>query len=123
MATVPNEIFLQKWNKIPMLLLTLDQASTGWGACHFLCAPGSAGITAHGIRKDSKRRKQVLKKIFGGMNLLLDFIADPFHRSWNDWKQAIKHAIGHITSSIVQMTVVYNHNYQPYLNGANLVKK
>ena len=120
---VPNEIFLQEWNKIPMLLLTLDQASTGWGACHFLCAPGSAGITAHGIRKDSKRRKQVLKKISGGMNLLLDFIADPFHRSWNDWKQAIKHAIGHITSSIVQMTVVYNHNYQPYLNGANLVKK
>ena len=35
----------------------------------------------------------------------------------------IKHALGNLASSVLQMTVVYNHNYQPYLNGSNLAKK
>ena len=57
------------------------------------------------------------------MNLLLLFLMDPYHRSWNDFKWACKHTMGHMNSSILQMMVVYNHNYQPYLNGANLGKK
>ena len=103
-----------------MLLLTLDQASTGWGACHFLVSP----MTDHGMSRPTKARKRiVIRRRGGGMNLLLDFTFDPYHRSWNDWKWAIKHASGNLASSVLQMTVVYNHNYQPYLNGSNLAKK
>ena len=57
------------------------------------------------------------------MNLLMYFHGDPFHRSWNDWKLIVKRAQGNVYSSVVQMTAVYNHNYQPYLSGANLAKK
>ena len=117
---LPDEILSADWSKLPMLLLTLDQASTGWGACHFLVSP----MTAHGmVRPARQRQRLVIRRQPGGMNLLLDFVCDPYHRSWNDWKWAIKHGSGNLASSVLQMTVVYNHNYQPYLNGSNLVKK
>ena len=115
-----NMLDMAKWAAIPLLHLTVDQAPTGWSACHFLSWPGmgsgSPGQATH-------RRRRTLAQTAGGMNLLLHFLVDPFHRSWNDFKWACKHALGHMNSSILQMMVVYNHNYQPYLNGANLGKK
>ena len=117
---LPDEILNADWSKIPMLLLSLDQASTGWGACHFLASP----MTDPGMSRPARAHKRiVIRRQGGGMNLLLDFTFDPYHRSWNDWKWAIKHALGNLASSVLQMTVVYNHNYQPYLNGSNLAKK
>ena len=117
---IPDNLFDTPWDKI-LLLLTIDQASTGWGSCHFLSSPGYAksALTAPG----SARHRKTLVRSGGGMNLLLDFVGDPFHRSWNDWKWACRHARGTMMSSQMQITVVYNHNYQPYLNGANLTKK
>ena len=105
------------WASIPLLQLTVDQASTGWSACHFLSWPGGRG------QAEGKRRRRTLPRTPGGMNLLLNFTVDPYHRSWNDFKWACKHSEGHMNSSILQMMVVYNHNYQPYLNGANMGKK
>ena len=152
---IPDEHFMKDWAQIPLLLVTLDQACTGWGACHFLCSPGRPGQpqlqqawrphTAPGrlgqpqlqqantqgsshasaVRGGQPRpcRKIVLSRVPGGMNLLMYFLGDPFHRSWNDWKLMVKRARGNVYSSVVQMTAVYNHNYQPYLSGANLAKK
>jgi hypothetical protein len=42
---------------LPLLMLSLDQASSGWAAAHFLAAPQP-----------------------GGMGLNVTFTADPFHR-------------------------------------------
>ncbi len=89
---------------LPMLLLTSDQDGAGWAAAHFLAAPW----TGHG---------------HGGLNLLVDFVPDPFHRSWNDFKYALRHASGGLVASQIQLTVIYNTNYQPFLNAANMGKK
>jgi len=144
---IPDERFLKDWDRLPTLLVTLDQASTGWGACHFLCSPGQPGQThivqqpaqetVHGSKPATKtvhgskprgcpqgvRRKMTLPRALGGMNLLMFFRGDPYHRSWNDWKTILRRARGDVYSSVVQMTAVYNHNYQPYFSGANLAKK
>ena len=57
------------------------------------------------------------------MNLSLFFHGDPYRRSWNDWKTIVMRAQGNVYSSVVQMTAVYNHNYQPYFSGANSANK
>ena len=41
---VLDECFLKDWDRLPLLLVTLDQASTGWGACHFCAQLGSLDI-------------------------------------------------------------------------------
>ena len=114
-----NMLEMSTWAAMPLLHLTVDQASTGWSACHFLSWP-RLGIRSPDQATNRRRR---IPRSPGGMNLMLHFLMDPFHRSWNDFKWACKHALGHMNSSIMQMMVVYNHNYQPYLNGANLGKK
>ena len=56
---------------------------------------------------------------------MLDFLpsGDPYHRSWNDFKWACKHAGNHFEATCLQMTVVFNCNYNPYMKGANMHKK
>ena len=111
------------WTAQPLLQLSIDQASTGWSACHFLSWPVEQQSHGNGSPGQARRVRRTLPRVRGGMNLLLNFMVDPYHRSWNDFKWACKHAMGNMNSSILQMMVVYNHNYQPYLNGANLAKK
>ncbi len=91
--------------QVPMLLLTGDQESCGRRACHFLAGPS----TDQG----------------GGMNLMLDFLpgGEPFHRSWNDFQWACRKARGQFEATRIQMTFVYNFNYQPFQQAANLQKK
>jgi hypothetical protein len=85
---------------LPLLMLSLDQASSGWAAAHFLAAPQP-----------------------GGMGLNVTFTADPFHRSWNDFKWACSRAKGHINHSMIQMTICYNANYGPWMKAAFMTKK
>ena len=85
---------------LPLLLLVLDQASTGWAAAHFLASPTP-----------------------GGMGLHVHFAADPFHRSWNDFKWACSKATGHLNHSMIQMTICYNANYGPWMKAAFMLKK
>ena len=40
---IPDEYFMKDWAQIPLLLVTVDQAGPGWGACHFLCSLGRPG--------------------------------------------------------------------------------
>ena len=56
---------------------------------------------------------------------MLDFnpAGDCYHRSWNDWKYTCAHAPGHFEATCLQMAVVLNTNYNPYLQGANMFKK
>jgi hypothetical protein len=87
-------------DQAPLLLLTMDQASAGWAAAHFLAAPAP-----------------------GGMGLLVHFQGDTFHRSWNDFRWACGRAKGHIKHSMIQMTICYNCNYGPWLRAAFMAKK
>ena len=82
----------KEFASLPLLMLSLDQASSGWAAAHFLAAPQP-----------------------GGMGLNVTFTADPFHRSWNDFKWACSRAKGHINHSMSQMTICYNANYGPWM--------
>ena len=86
-----------------LLLLTADQEGCGRRAAHFLASPAARG----------------------GLNLMLDFLmgGDPYHRSWNDFKWACSKALGHLQATNLQMAVVYNCNYQPFLKAANMQKK
>lgn len=85
---------------LPLLLMVLDQASTGWSAAHFLASPQP-----------------------GGMGLHIHFMGDPFHRSWNDFKWACSRATGHLNHSMIQMTICYNANYGPWMKAAFMLKK
>ena len=85
---------------LPLLLMVLDQASTGWAAAHFLASPQP-----------------------GGMGLHIHFMGDPFHRSWNDFKWACSRATGHLNHSMIQMTICYNANYGPWMKAAFMLKK
>ena len=85
---------------LPLLLLVLDQASSGWSAAHFLASPRP-----------------------GGMGLHVHFMGDPFHRSWNDFKWACSRATGHLSHAMIQMTICYNANYGPWMKAAFMLKK
>ena len=78
-----------------VLLLCMDQASTNHAVADFLPSPGG----------------------FNGCVLATE---DPFHRAHNDWKFALRHAIGWFEHTVLQMTVVYNLPYGPWLHAANL---
>ena len=90
-------------HKVPVLHLTIDQASWGWAAAHFLAElPSSSG---------------------GGMGLMVSFVGDEFHRIWNDFLSAARSSTGSFMVSVVEMIVVYNLNYGPWLGAAFLHKK
>ena len=86
--------------RVKILLLTLDQAGPGWSMCHFLVAPPQHG-----------------------MNLMLDFENDFFHRSPNDFNWARDQAEGGHRLTAIQMIHVFNANFGPYLTGARMLQK
>ena len=98
--TVELEDEFADLSSLPLLLLVLDQASTGWAAAHFLASPQP-----------------------GGMGLHVHFMGDPFHRSWNDFKWACSRATGHLSHAMIQMTICYNANYGPWMKAAFMLKK
>ena len=78
-----------------VLLLCMDQASTNNAVANFLQHP----------------------KGYNGLVLVTE---DPFHRAYNDWKFAVRHACGGFEHAVLQMTVVYKLPYGPWLHAANL---
>jgi hypothetical protein len=80
---------------IKVLLLDVDQAQTQWSACHFLA--------------DKE-----------GLGIFVMFRGDLFHRSWNDFKRAVRRAKGTLMHTILQLSQVYTVNYGPFMNGGNM---
>ena len=74
---------------VNVLGATLDQKQSQWTAMHCCASPT-------------------------GLNLLLYFRSDLFHRSWRDFQGCTKHAVGGFQHSAVQLNFALNVNYQGY---------
>ena len=83
-----------------MLIMHTDQDGSNWLQMHFLSAPRPCG-----------------------MGLFLIFGPDLHHRLWNDFLHSLKHARGYFMLTVIQMTVVYNCNYGPWLSGSWMAQK
>ena len=61
----------------------------------------------------------------GGLGIVVEFLpgGEPYHRSWNDFKQALRRAPGRFEATMLQLSVVMNTNYNPWLKGSNMLKK
>ena len=58
-----------------------------------------------------------------GLELNLEWDSDYSHDGWNDVQAACRLSYGGFNFTNIQMAVVYNSNYAPYLTGANLGSK
>ena len=76
------------------LLLTMDQKQTQWNMAHFMAS-----------------------------QWMCWFRGDLFHRSWNDFKWALKWSRGWLHHSMMQLCHAFNVNYGPFPRGGNTAKK
>ena len=56
-----------------------------------------------------------------GMSLHLAF--DPYHRSWNDYKAALKSSKGDMFKCLLAYSLLYNVNYGPFNSKAGMKRK
>ena len=84
---------------IGVLLLDEDQKQSQWSGSHFLVDPAS------------------------GLNLMVWFRGDKYHRSWRDWQWATSKAPGHFNWTSVQLNYLFNINYQPIGSGGHFSKR
>ena len=84
---------------ISVLLLDEDQKQSQWSGSHFLVDP------------------------VNGLNLMVWFRGDKYHRSWRDWQWATSKAPGHFNWTSVQLNYVFNVNYQPFGAGGHFSKR
>ena len=76
------------------LLLTMDQKQTQWHMAHFLAS-----------------------------RYMCLFRGDLHHRSWNDFKWALRWSTGFMHHSMMQLCHAFNVNYGPFPRGGNTAKK
>ena len=76
------------------LLLTMDQKQTQWNMGHFMASM-----------------------------YMCFFRGDVYHRSWNDFKWALRWAKGFLHHSMMQLCHAFNVNYGPHPRGGNTAKK
>lgn len=84
---------LLQFQLTPVLLLSVDQCSVNWSGAHYMAAVRGHNVNVH-------------------------FVVDEFHRSWNDFKQACRSAYGGFWHTVLQMVLVYNLPYGPWLSAA-----
>ena len=84
---LPNELLDPA--SVNVLLATLDQKQSQWTAMHCCASPT-------------------------GLNLMIHFRSDQFHRSWRDFQGTTKHAVGGFQHSAIQLNYALNVNYQSY---------